>query len=191
MSVRNPFETGVPRINLHGNARLTFRNRALLMRRTLEEGQRPVEACACPRAHRQRRLLPLRRICHGVPASGPASSRHPALLSAPERQNRTSDPEHTPRMGRCRSCDNADQRAAHLPQWLHEYNWHRPHTRLNCRTPVSKLGASVNNLMLYKIWRTKLKLCKVTSCVKQLDTVARRRTTAEACRRRYAFHRLR
>lgn len=47
-----------------------------------------------------------------------------------------------------RNYDNADQRAAHLPHWVHDYNWHRPHASLNYQTPISKLGMSVNNLMV-------------------------------------------
>ncbi len=45
----------------------------------------------------------------------------------------------------------ADQRAAHLPQRLHDYNWHRPHAGLNHQTPISKLGTPVNNLMALHI----------------------------------------
>lgn len=46
-----------------------------------------------------------------------------------------------------RSYDSSNQRAAHLPHWLHEYNWHRPHASLNYQTPISTLGSSVNNLV--------------------------------------------
>ena len=46
-----------------------------------------------------------------------------------------------------KSYDNADQRTQHLPAWLHQYNWHRPHASLNYQTPVSTLGLSVNNLV--------------------------------------------
>lgn len=43
--------------------------------------------------------------------------------------------------------DNAAQRAAYLPYWLHDYNWHRPHAALNYQPPVSRLGLDVNNLV--------------------------------------------
>ena len=46
-----------------------------------------------------------------------------------------------------RAYENADQRAAHLPHWLHDYNWHRPHASLNYHTPISTLGIGVNNLV--------------------------------------------
>lgn len=46
-----------------------------------------------------------------------------------------------------RSYQNSDQRAAHLPLWLHEYNWHRPHASLGYQPPVSSLGLPVNNLV--------------------------------------------
>ncbi|MCK5772062.1 integrase core domain-containing protein [Algiphilus sp.] len=41
---------------------------------------------------------------------------------------------------------HSDQRATHLPNWLHDYDRHRPHAGLNYRTPVSTLGLSVSNL---------------------------------------------
>lgn len=46
-----------------------------------------------------------------------------------------------------RAYDNSEQRAAHMPVWLHQYNWHRPHASLHYQPPVSTLGLSVNNLV--------------------------------------------
>ena len=43
--------------------------------------------------------------------------------------------------------DCSEQRARHLPAWLHRYNWHRPHASLGYQPPVSRLGLSVNNLV--------------------------------------------
>lgn len=31
--------------------------------------------------------------------------------------------------------------------WLHEYNWHRPHSSLNQNTPISRAGLQMNNLL--------------------------------------------
>lgn len=45
------------------------------------------------------------------------------------------------------SYQNAEQRAAHLPRWLHDYNWHRQHGSLNHKTPISVLGLPEDNLM--------------------------------------------
>jgi transposase InsO family protein len=42
---------------------------------------------------------------------------------------------------------NSDQRAAELPRWLHQYNWHRPHGSLKYQTPISRLGMNENNLL--------------------------------------------
>ena len=42
---------------------------------------------------------------------------------------------------------NADERAAHLPRWLHDYNWHRQHGSLNHQPPISVLGLSGDNLV--------------------------------------------
>lgn len=40
----------------------------------------------------------------------------------------------------------SDQRAAELPYWIHEYNWHRPHAGIGRKPPISRLPA-VNNLV--------------------------------------------
>ena len=42
---------------------------------------------------------------------------------------------------------NSDQRSAELPNWLHRYNWHRPHGSLKDKTPISRLGPTGDNLM--------------------------------------------
>jgi transposase InsO family protein len=41
----------------------------------------------------------------------------------------------------------SDQRSAELPNWLHRYNWHRPHGSLKAKTPISRLGLSEDNLL--------------------------------------------
>ena len=41
--------------------------------------------------------------------------------------------------------DHRQRAKAWLP-WLHRYNWHRPHTSLNDRPPIRRLGLTVNNL---------------------------------------------
>jgi transposase InsO family protein len=46
-----------------------------------------------------------------------------------------------------RPYDHSDQRTGQLPQWLHDYNWHRPHGGIHAKTPISKLGLSDNNLL--------------------------------------------
>ncbi|WP_353221287.1 integrase core domain-containing protein, partial [Salinisphaera sp. S4-8] len=46
-----------------------------------------------------------------------------------------------------RSYAHSEQRASHLPHWLHHYNWHRPHASLDYKTPISRLGWDVNNLV--------------------------------------------
>ena len=46
-----------------------------------------------------------------------------------------------------RAYTTSDRRAAELPGWLHQYNWHRPHGSLKSRTPISRLGLSQDNLL--------------------------------------------
>jgi transposase InsO family protein len=46
-----------------------------------------------------------------------------------------------------RAYQNSDQRTAELFNWLHRYNWHRPHGSLKAKTPISRLGLSEDNLL--------------------------------------------
>jgi transposase InsO family protein len=38
-------------------------------------------------------------------------------------------------------------RAADLPAWMHRYNWHRPHSSLKSKTPISRLALTHDNLL--------------------------------------------
>jgi transposase InsO family protein len=46
-----------------------------------------------------------------------------------------------------RAYHSSDQRSADLSNWLHRYNWHRPHGSLKANTPISRLGLSEDNLL--------------------------------------------
>lgn len=46
-----------------------------------------------------------------------------------------------------RSYANSRSRADHLPIWQHQYNWHRPHSSLDYKTPISSLGINVNKVV--------------------------------------------
>jgi len=46
-----------------------------------------------------------------------------------------------------RAYETSDQRAQHLPQWTHMYNWHRPHGSLKSKPPISILGITGDNLL--------------------------------------------
>lgn len=41
----------------------------------------------------------------------------------------------------------SDHRKAHLPEWTHMYNWHRPHGSLDAKTPISRLNLTSDNLL--------------------------------------------
>lgn len=43
--------------------------------------------------------------------------------------------------------DNSEQRAHELKNWLHHYNWHRPHAGIKLKTPISRAGLDLNNVM--------------------------------------------
>ena len=45
--------------------------------------------------------------------------------------------------------EHSSQRHDQLPIWLHRYNWHRPHTSLKAKTPISRLGLSLDNLLRF------------------------------------------
>jgi transposase InsO family protein len=46
---------------------------------------------------------------------------------------------------------NSAERLHHLAPWIHQYNWHRPHTSLNLKPPISRSGLDVNNLLTHHI----------------------------------------
>ena len=46
-----------------------------------------------------------------------------------------------------RAYQTSDQRAQHLPTWIHNYNWHRPHGSLKSKPPISRLIKSRDNLL--------------------------------------------
>ena len=44
---------------------------------------------------------------------------------------------------------NSEQRTTALHAWLHHYNWHRPHSAIDCQPPITKLGLKGNNLLKF------------------------------------------
>ena len=50
-----------------------------------------------------------------------------------------------------RSYSNSEQRARQLPNWLHRYNWHRPHGSLKANTPISRMRLTEDNLLMLHI----------------------------------------
>jgi transposase InsO family protein len=46
---------------------------------------------------------------------------------------------------------NSTERAASLPLWTHQYNWHRPHASLNQQPPITRLALDDNNLLTLHI----------------------------------------
>jgi transposase InsO family protein len=43
--------------------------------------------------------------------------------------------------------NSSDERTAELPEWLHHYNWHRPHGCVGAKPPISRLGLARDNLL--------------------------------------------
>lgn len=46
-----------------------------------------------------------------------------------------------------RAYPTSDHRKRHLQIWTHMYNWHRPHTALKAKPPISRLNLDRNNLL--------------------------------------------
>ena len=46
-----------------------------------------------------------------------------------------------------RAYDHSNERAEHLPLWLHRYNWHRPHASLKYQPPIHSLNIPLNNVV--------------------------------------------
>ena len=46
-----------------------------------------------------------------------------------------------------RTFQNSAERETELEPWIHQYNWHRPHSSLGQSTPISRSGLDVNNLL--------------------------------------------
>jgi len=46
-----------------------------------------------------------------------------------------------------RSYTCSEQRKHLLPDWTHQYNWHRPHASLGYQPPISRIRLTVNNLV--------------------------------------------
>ncbi len=46
-----------------------------------------------------------------------------------------------------RSYQNSNERSQELRSWLHQYNWHRPHSSLGLSPPISRSGLQDNNLL--------------------------------------------
>jgi transposase InsO family protein len=45
--------------------------------------------------------------------------------------------------------ENSQQRRERLPDWLHRYNWHRPHAGIDDKTPISRLGLTEDNVLRF------------------------------------------
>ena len=46
-----------------------------------------------------------------------------------------------------REYPNSDYRAQKMLDWLHQYNWHRPHASLDYQPPISRIPTNGNNLV--------------------------------------------
>ncbi len=47
-----------------------------------------------------------------------------------------------------RTCRHSSERTGELEAWLHDYNFHRPHSSLGLKTPASRAGLYRNDLLM-------------------------------------------
>lgn len=147
-------------MNTHQNARLTVHGRALLVRRVLEHGLRVTEAVQAAGVSVRTAYTWLKRYREAGPAGLHNRSSRPRRfrrlcrrLALEHRRTRPYSPRTNGKAERFIQTAlrewayrSSEQRAHHLPRWLHHYNWHRPHASLNGQPPISRLE-SVNNLV--------------------------------------------
>ena len=50
-----------------------------------------------------------------------------------------------------RRYENSSQRRDQLLPWTHQGNWHRPHTSIEHKPPISRSDLDVNNLLIHHI----------------------------------------
>ncbi len=62
-------------------------------------------------------------------------------------QGKTFHPNALREWAYARSYQNSSEREQNLDLWLHDYNFHRPHTSLNLNSPASRSGLNRNNLL--------------------------------------------
>ena len=77
----------------------------------------------------------------------PQAHPHQALHAQDQRQGRALHPDRAARMGLRPSLPHLRPRAEQLPDWLHRYNWHRPHGGIKSKPPISRLGLAEDNLL--------------------------------------------
>src|SRR4051794_24423758 len=79
----------------------------------------------------------------------------------------------------------SDHRAVALPIWLHRYNWHRPHSSLKSKPPISRLALTEDNLLRLHTPR----VCNVAPASSpHVPTLRFNRSCHSLERRQVAFH---
>jgi hypothetical protein len=102
-----------------------------------------------PRDHRQRTMLLGQPLPRHLPRPRHHAKTHPPLPAADQRQGRTLPPDCYQGMAYARRYENSAERRDELLPWTHQYNWHRPHSSLLHKPPISRSGLKVNNLLIH------------------------------------------
>ena len=89
----------------------------------------------------QRFVLPVEDLPRRLQTNRSATGLHETLHAEDKRKGGAIYPNRASRMGLRASLPEL-RSAAELHNWLHRYNWHRPHGSLKANTPISRLGQS-------------------------------------------------
>ena len=128
--------------------------RAQGQRRRLPQGRRRL--LRQPRHHASQRVMTDNGSCYrskafrdSLQASRPAATYAPG----PIRRGLTAKPSASsrPRLREWAYAQRLSILQTNVPPscrgWLHRYNWHRPHSSISSKPPISRLGLTENNLL--------------------------------------------
>lgn len=90
--------------------------------------------------------LPLERCCKSTP-SGWGASCGPADRQQTNGKAERFIPSALREWAYGWMCQNSVHRTQALTSWQHHYNWHRPHSGISGKPPMSRLTTSGNNLV--------------------------------------------
>lgn len=91
--------------------------------------------------------LPLQGVRRSLRPGGHQAQVHLSLPAPDQRQGRAFHPIGAAGVGYGFAYNNSSERAELLERWIHHYNWHRLHQRINGIAPISHLRSSRNNLL--------------------------------------------
>lgn len=99
--------------------------------------------------HRQWTMLSIARLSRNMSTTPDQALTHAALHAAHQRQSRAFYPNPLPEWAYGCAYNTSEERTAHLPRWLHDYNWHRSHANLSGAPPISRSGPRLKHVLIH------------------------------------------